>query len=39
VDLERSLHRRLRRWALERDRTVSDLIRELLVSTLDAAGH
>jgi hypothetical protein len=30
VDLERPLHRRLRRWALERDQTASDLIRELL---------
>jgi hypothetical protein len=39
VDLERSLHRRLRRWALDRDRTASDLIRELLTSALDAAGH
>jgi hypothetical protein len=39
VDLERSLHRRLRRWALERERTASDLIRELLTSALDAAGH
>jgi hypothetical protein len=39
VDLERSLHRRLRRWALERDRTASDLIRELLTSALDTAGY
>lgn len=39
VDLERSLHRRLKRWALDRDQTASDLIRELLTSALDDAGH
>jgi hypothetical protein len=39
VDLERSLHRRLRRWALEQDRTASELIRELLTSALDTAGY
>jgi hypothetical protein len=39
VDLERPLHRRLRRWALERDQTASDVIRELLTSALDGAGY
>jgi hypothetical protein len=39
VDLERSLHRRLRQWALQRDQTASDVIRELLTSALDGAGY
>jgi len=39
VDLERALHRRLRRWALERDQMASDVIRELLTSALDGAGY
>lgn len=39
VDLDRRLHRRLRRWALEQERTASDVIRDLLTSALDAAGH
>jgi hypothetical protein len=39
VDLERPLHRRLRRWALDQERTASDVIRELLTSALDGAGY
>lgn len=39
VDLDRRLHRRLRRWALEQERTAADVIRDLLTSALDAAGH
>jgi hypothetical protein len=39
VDLERSLHRRLRRWALDGDRTAAEVVRELLTSALDTAGY
>lgn len=39
VDLERSLHRRLRRLALDHDRTAADIVRELITSALQSAGY